>query len=194
MASSDSDSSGVSALADELISVALRSADSPEFFWPQNVLRRVLTKEKVLVALKDSRVKDLEKPAFAEVVYKDLPKIFAILVLNDNIKRLKDFVTYGVTDRTLPLPEEESENRDDVPFLPFLSKWRIIERHRFYRSQWQFLTPYFSYNDMSTPSVLDEHAILPWTQVHDVAGGAFSSVQRVSMEPDSFDFGFSKVG
>ncbi|MCJ1386940.1 hypothetical protein MMC17_010069 [Xylographa soralifera] len=155
---SDSDLSNEADLVDVLLSAAC-SADgsSHQDFWPLKVLLDVLTPRKISSVLDSSDFERLLGPDFAEVIRADFLRIFAILLLNDCPERTRDFIRNGVKDDDLPLPKEilRDNNTDEVSGqkdsrLNFLRTWRTTQRYGFDRTQWQFLTPYFTYRGIPT--------------------------------------------
>jgi hypothetical protein len=198
---SDSDSSKGADLADELLSAACSAAGSShQNFWPHEVLLHVLTPEKISSVLDSGDYEHLLGPDFAEVIRDEFLRIFAILLLNDCPERIRDFIRNGVKDDDLPLPKkiprrintDEASGQEDSR-LDFLRKWKKTQRYSFDRTQWQFLTPYFTYRGIPTHYSFKRETILPWIKVEESENGLFSSVQRVTIDPYSYDFALPEV-
>lgn len=199
-------------LADDLVSAERQAIGSQRGFWPFSVLRGILTEDKILHVLKEWEYESPRAFHHARLIRDQFLRIFAILLLNDRPKRIVDFIENHVDDEHLPLlkevlPDPRLEDGyvrrhpdleisalrlRDGPF-DFIRKWRLTHIYNFYHTQWQFLTPKFTYQDVPIHYRFESETILPWIDVKQAEDGAFATVQRVTIDPDSCDFASLKV-
>ncbi|KAI0867806.1 kinase-like domain-containing protein [Hypoxylon argillaceum] len=128
-------------------------------------------------------------------------KIFAILVLIDQLHQLTHFVKADIKDHHLPFKKYPSEppgntytlvpkpisNRTESEPLSFFDSWTRVEKQEFYRNQWRLLVPYFdkALNDTVGLYELDIPCIMPWTIIEEEKLGGFIPTENVG--------GFAKV-
>ena len=177
-----------------------------EPFWPKRVLRRVLTRHRVVTELSHSfdtdtalhyarliRPKRDTKDRAASQKYL---KVFAILVWVDRANEIRHFLEASFTDNDLPVSAIKTQN-EDVYLLhrrsphesdKLFREWRNSEKIFFARTQWMVLTPYFKLGANSNPLyfALDNLTILPFQE--SLSSDASSSTSFIRIEPSSHGF------
>ncbi|KAK3389161.1 hypothetical protein B0H63DRAFT_94962 [Podospora didyma] len=168
---------------------------------PSGSFRTFLTPEKISTALNTRIYESLLGPDFTKVFSDRFIRIFAILVVIDRTERLRDFIESGVTDNDLPVPEEvfqstttdERSGQKELRFS-FFAQRRSMLRYAFTETQWKFCVPYFGFRGTPNHYQLESRTILPLTRVE--AGferGSFGNVQRIMLDPYSYDFALPAV-
>ncbi|KAF3765541.1 kinase-like protein, partial [Cryphonectria parasitica EP155] len=134
-------------------------------------------------------------------------RIFATLVLINQVVAIGDFIQEGLYDMHLPfyLPDQKLDLHGDVYRLsnpeedntkipiPLFSGWKSLERENFEKYQWQFLAPFFDVmsgeNSRPLHYVLEDSRILPFIEdlegkgPEPVISGGYSEVWRVKIHP-----------
>ncbi|RWA14409.1 hypothetical protein EKO27_g637 [Xylaria grammica] len=133
-------------------------------------------------------------------------KIFANLVLIDQLDKINDFVKAGIKDRHLPFRKEFPgdalfilvQGPKSEPVSCF-NDWDPFDRKRFYISQWRLLSPYFDRAPDGSVGLyeLDTQSIMPWVEigeekrgtfVHSENFGGFAKVKQVKIHADHHAF------
>ncbi|KAM6505109.1 hypothetical protein FSOLCH5_015029 [Fusarium solani] len=137
-------------------------------------------------------------------------KIFAILLLINELKELKQFVKCGYCDKDLPFTWFDSRNRRQIlcPRNQPFSRNQDSEHktcfleggdrfmHNFYREQWQVHIPFISMtkNERVVEYELHDDTIMPWTFREDVRQqSGYSDVYKVEIHPGHHSFGVNKT-
>ncbi|KAJ4202215.1 hypothetical protein NW767_006177 [Fusarium falciforme] len=137
-------------------------------------------------------------------------KIFAILLLINDLKELKQFVKCGYCDKDLPFTWFDSRNRRQIlcPRNQPFSRNQDSEHktcfleggdrfmHNFYREQWQVHIPFISMikNERVVEYELHDDTIMPWTFRKDVRQqSGYSDVYKVEIHPAHHSFGVNKT-
>ncbi|CAJ2501145.1 Uu.00g039980.m01.CDS01 [Anthostomella pinea] len=137
-------------------------------------------------------------------------KLFAILVLIEQVSKIRDFADGGIMDRHLPFRKEPSPGgfslvrratwkRSESVTMSCFDDWEPVPKRHFWERQWSLLAPYIAKAQDRSVALyeLDPQAIMPWTgmdetkaeesSAHDQVGG-YSTVSRVAIHPDHHDF------
>lgn len=187
-------------------------------FWPEKLLRHIMTRERVQTELRTYRalpnaesyleyirpLDDSTQRAEGNIYL----KIFSLLVLFDRGQEIGTFVKEQVCDYDLPLrhcpntPDWQSiycTNARPQP-VQSISTWPDCMKEDFFKRQWEFLVPYFELDQHSKAKheTYDKSTILPWcewkSRPHTAAEaaveeGGFAFVSRVKIHPSSHGFG-----
>ncbi|KAI8631704.1 kinase-like domain-containing protein [Xylariaceae sp. FL1651] len=216
-------------LADKLYMAMVPTQDDKEFI-PRGALEEILNEEAVKLELK-KEVKDVrgDNPEIdAREVCDRYRRIFAILVLLDDIGSIYRFIKLEIDDSFLPVPmsmlnpgqssrhqvsEEAGDKEKEEKELSSLEHtcrkidWdrvfppRLWWRHRFFREQWSVLAPVFNSVGIVRHYSFDSNEVLPFlnrkispatslldTKLNERYGG-YSSVKRVIIHPQHYNFG-----
>ncbi|KAK7423422.1 hypothetical protein QQZ08_009100 [Neonectria magnoliae] len=187
-----------------------------ERFWTTELLRRILTEERVLAELRgclSSSASNLQR--FADLICADprntesqtYLKVFSILLLVGKPGEIGKFVDAQLCDDKLPVvvldAVEASLCLGTAPKEPLrtFAPWKISERELFESTQWQVLVPVFERNADKTFKDYDlpPQTILPWckrskqhqisaSQSGRVGQGAFAEVSLVRIHPTAHAF------
>ncbi|KAI8623224.1 kinase-like domain-containing protein [Xylariaceae sp. FL1651] len=128
-------------------------------------------------------------------------KIFAILVLIGQVRRIEPFAKEGIKDRHLPFRKSPSDSTTDDYILlrrttldkynpkpmTCFDTWSQVEKRKFYQEQWSLLSPYFARASDGSVALyeLDEQAIIPRTSIGVEKQGSFAPLENLG--------GYSKV-
>ncbi|KAF2691223.1 hypothetical protein K458DRAFT_426577 [Lentithecium fluviatile CBS 122367] len=171
-------------------------------FWPEKLLRRILTRDRIsdaLQRLNGEPVTDIILPT-TERSPNEYLKIFAVLALMEQEDRIRDFINENVCDRDLPLVEYEGEETwkfmlalSQAPHrrLDFLRDWKVSERELFFRWQHCVNVPFLDFApDRKSIKHVDfpSGTIMPWSSVAVVGEGGFSTILKVHIHPDCHEF------
>ncbi|KAI0547048.1 kinase-like domain-containing protein [Xylaria curta] len=144
-------------------------------------------------------------------------KIFANLVLIDQLDKINDFVEAGIKDRHLPFRKGSREqggekftlmkrptlNRTGTEPLSCFNAWNPVSKRKFYDNQWRLLSPYFDRAADGSVGLyeLDEQSIMPWIDIGEEKKGSyipteniggFGKVTQVTIHPDHHNFEATK--
>ncbi|TVY23262.1 Serine/threonine-protein kinase, partial [Lachnellula hyalina] len=135
-------------------------------------------------------------------------RIFAILVLLDQVPAIIDFIRENIYDRDLPFVFQEGTGEREGSYnvyrkvkqrngdpdmeieLQFFQKWKDVTLEAFHQNQWQLLAPFFSLASKDSTKVshynLDSHIVLPFVEDHIVDEppaqyGGSAEVRRVKI-------------
>ncbi|KAI1314046.1 kinase-like domain-containing protein [Xylaria venustula] len=137
-------------------------------------------------------------------------KIFANLVLINQLRRINDFIEAGIKDRHLPFRKEPlgetftlvkratSKKKISEPVYCF-DNWNPVKKRKFYDNQWRLLSPYFdrALDGSIALYELDEQSIMPWVGIGEEKRGTFvpseniggyAKVTQVAIHPDHHAF------
>ncbi|KAI1424892.1 kinase-like domain-containing protein [Xylaria sp. FL1777] len=140
-------------------------------------------------------------------------KIFATLVLINQLHRINDFVEAGIKDKHLPFRKSSREQAGEAftlvkratlsrtksePVFCF-DNWNPVEKRKFYDNQWRLLSPYFDRASDGSVGLyeLDEQSIMPWIGIGEEKRGTFvpsenvggyAKVTQVAIHPDHHAF------
>ncbi|EEU44549.1 uncharacterized protein NECHADRAFT_85208 [Fusarium vanettenii 77-13-4] len=157
-----------------------RLSASGDPFWPDGLLKRIMTRERVLESLDSHAQESIDIIVLPEEVDPSLSgrgliKIYALLILLGKSDQILVFIEEGLLDKDLPL--------------------RFDERSLFDSQQWGFAVPSLRLAPDGSPNHydLDRRAIIPWAYdstypVLEIAGdndGEVSEVHRITIDPDS---------
>ncbi|KAI2630806.1 kinase-like protein [Hypoxylon sp. NC1633] len=202
----------------------IRSADDKKFL-PLDKLKAIVTQEAVQDELDRENEFMLQGPVSAEVIceqrefqennrtqFTSYQKIFAILVLIDQVKLISDFLHEGISDSHLPLKERRSGNNTflvarDVQQDPegqyrlqtSRGEWAPGQMEFFQNQQWIVCAPFFATAEHLKDRVhlysLGAQDVLPFINGTDDEGhpaylyqGFFSTVRRVKIHPAHHNF------
>lgn len=183
-----------------LLSESQRHDTRGEPFWPEELLKRTMSKDRVLESL-DPRAK--------EYIHHILPpadmtpglsgqgrmKIYALLTLMERAEQIVEFIEEGLRDQDLPLRFDNKDFFCNGEVVNCFQNWRLFEKAYFEKQQWGFVTPFFQLGPDHSPKhyELDVRTVIPW--VHDgtdsalgIPGrsyGGFGDVSRIIIDPDS---------
>ncbi|TGJ88264.1 hypothetical protein E0Z10_g451 [Xylaria hypoxylon] len=140
-------------------------------------------------------------------------KIFAILVLINQLHKINDFVEAGIKDRHLPFRKSGREpvgesfvlvkrptlNKTTCEPVSCFNNWNPVEKRKFYDNQWRLLSPYFDRASDGSVGLyeLDEQSIMPWVAIGEEKRGTFvpsenvggyAKVTQVAIHPDHHAF------
>ncbi|KAI8657993.1 hypothetical protein NCS57_01179600 [Fusarium keratoplasticum] len=176
-----------------------RSANG-EPFWPDELLKRIMTRDRVLESL-DSHTKapidTIVLPAETSpgLSGRGLVKIYALLTLLGKSEQIQVFIEEGLLDKDLPLRYEGANFFRGEEALRCFQGWRPSEKSLFDAQQWGFAVPFLWLAPTGSPKHydLDSRTIIPWTYdstdpVMEIAGasdGEVSEVHRIAIDPDS---------
>ncbi|KAJ3580540.1 hypothetical protein NPX13_g23 [Xylaria arbuscula] len=137
-------------------------------------------------------------------------KIFAILVLMDQLPRIEEFIREGIRDQHLPcrklsnhelgatftIEKSVSPSTFGSESVFRFDNWDPTDKQEFYRLQWEFLAPYFSNASDGTITLyeLDEPCIMPWLNNGEtVCNGGFGEVTKFYIHSDHHAFATNKI-
>lgn len=155
----------------------LRNADGSHFV-PEAALKREIlgpeAREHIRTAIRGSGVEfHMEEEALNSIMQGG-QKVFAILVLTNNVHYLRNFIEADGFQRTgwdgrLPLQESHVES-----IIPCST-----DSIKFYETQWEFLAPVFG-GDRSHRQ-LHDRVVLPFIKDEYLAEGGFGKISKVSL-------------
>ncbi|KAI1354702.1 kinase-like domain-containing protein [Xylaria sp. FL0043] len=122
-------------------------------------------------------------------------KIFAILVLIDQLRMITTFSEEGIKDKHLPfrkatLGEESNDfvlvrrstlDQSSPQTLHFFNQWNLVDKREFYQIQWQLLSPFFGKPSKDSAALykLDEQTIMPWISMGKEQAGAYVPLENI---------------
>ncbi|KAI0439518.1 kinase-like domain-containing protein [Xylaria telfairii] len=140
-------------------------------------------------------------------------KIFAILVLIDQLHMITTFLEEGIKDKHLPfrksmtgdgpndfsLMRRSTLDQSNPQTMNFFNNWNLVDKRKFYQTQWQLLSPFFGKapRDSAALYKLDEQTIMPWVSMGKEQTGAYvpleniggySTVRKIVIHPDHHSF------
>lgn len=134
-------------------------------------------------------------------------RLFAVLVLINEVERILLLIAEGLSDRDLPLALSNmssqgrsyqilTRGQDSTPVRAFQTL-QVMKVDLFYAQQWSMLAPFFQIADSDKSQVvhykLDPRTTLPFIQggkfdFENHARGGFSNVWKVKIHPAHHDF------
>ena len=182
-------------------------------FWTQDLLRHILTRDRVQKELKRKEYGWTEADVryFVNLICSQSRnsarvnvsylKIFALLLLSNHVGDLQNFIMDGFSDEKLPLKFdmveadylESSQNEGTrLEDLNCFQNWQDQEIEYFENSQWGFTAPFFDLaeNNICKEFYLHSQTVPPWRKLSgssDVSGG-YAIVQQVEFHPTSHSF------
>jgi hypothetical protein len=142
------------------------------WFIPQLSLYEALSEDAIQKALQDSGTKLYQLDEIVKHIITDGMKIFAILVLTDQVARTSKLI-------------EEGEFHDQrLPFnLDILGKQLSLPSAKdFYERQWELTAPTFHRGTIHKS--LDNRSILPFARDKRIGNGAFGTVYEIELDHD----------
>lgn len=123
-------------------------------------------------------------------------KIFAILVMMNNVGLIFKFLRANIKDKHLPFKMNEdcsallsAIDPTMPPLMGFEDPWTVSA---FYEKQWAFHIPYFALDPQTNRAShyrLDPQTIFPWIEYPSTKeSGGFGEVRRVRIHPDHHGF------
>ncbi|KAI0434186.1 kinase-like domain-containing protein [Xylaria sp. FL1042] len=122
-------------------------------------------------------------------------KIFAILVLIDQLQMITTFSKEGIKDKHLPfrkvttgeelndfvLIRRSTLDQSSPQTLHFFNNWNSVDKREFYQTQWQLLSPFFGKppKDSAPLYKLDEQTIMPWVSMGKEQTGAYVPLENI---------------
>lgn len=167
-----------------------RSAMENRKFVPLDVLEDVFTLGNTMGALESNGL----DPMLAHSIHQKALKVFAILVLVEQVAKTAELLREGLTDKDLPLGYEVNDGawairsyRHESDILESQTEWKAFRgwssntKYNFCERQWMFLAPVFRQEHFDY--FLHRDVILPFTKVEPVKKSFFSQVYHVKIHP-----------
>ncbi|KAI8714862.1 hypothetical protein NCS52_01207100 [Fusarium sp. LHS14.1] len=177
-----------------------RLSASGDPFWPDGLLKRIMTRDRVLKSL-DSHAQEsidiivLPEEADTGLSGQGLIKIYALLILLGKSDQILAFIEEGLLDKDLPLRYDGADFFRGEEALGCFQGWLPSERSLFDSQQWGFAVPSLRLEPDGSPKHYDLHTrtIIPWAYdstnpVMEIArekDGEVSEVHRITIDPDS---------
>jgi ankyrin repeat protein len=168
-------------LYSQLDASLLDCALSRQKFLPLDILRMIITKEKVEAEL--PLTIRLFQPSLPAKVAQQAKKVFAILVLIGEPLAIKELLSEGITDEHLPLYRETEAASTDVltsqdgkSFRSF-DAWKMaVKVDEFLTKQWLVLAPVF--DTTGRHFILNEKCALPFVEAEAISHEHYSITYR----------------
>ncbi len=184
--------------------------ESSEDFWPLAYLKRWMTRDRVVEALRavedPAKISDTDVQAYAKIIVPTPPttetyiRVFAVLTLQEREGYISGFIKHGICDDKLPLKGSDKlkvfsccdggEIDQDC-----FKGWTRSDKRDFEQEQYRVCTPYFSCGERGELKHYDllPKTILPWVPIEnskkeEKKAGGFGVVERVQMHEDSHGF------
>jgi hypothetical protein len=141
-------------------------------FVPELSLWRTITKEVIRKALEHSSVTPYQQKEVATKIFRSGRKIFAILILTEQVTEVLKFIEADQLHDTR-LPFELGTLRDEIA---------ISNLTDFEETQWEFVAPTFVRGTLHR--VFRDKAIIPFVSRSDEGRGAFGKVFKVQLQLD----------
>lgn len=145
------------------------------YFVPHRDLHEVLTRDAIHEALQDSTVPGWRLKETIENVMNGGRRIFAILVLMDEVDSICKFIG---NDQLEPV-QLDSKLPYEIPSLEKILSQATAKN--FYKKQWKFSAPTFSRTIL--PRFLHNDTILPFLKDQYVGAGSFGTVFEIEVDP-----------
>ena len=192
-------------LEDLLMACQHTTADG-QHYWPERLVRRVMTKSRVLADLEEHLSKTQAMLAVGQVFaaqqshdgWHELErstrcyiKTFAMLVILGHQEDIFELIRKGISDQSLPIVNSRGNSQD--PGLSdmtshFPDEWTPITINKFAELQWQFCSPFFGAGKGCPPKTpryrFDERVILPFVG----RAGMVDGMDEVEIDPWSHAF------
>ncbi|KAM0371428.1 hypothetical protein ACHAPZ_010339 [Fusarium culmorum] len=178
----------------------LDQRSAKERFLPSGDLNTICNHNAVYKELLANKYGTHEAESCAEYVFqKPALEIFAVLVLINQVKFLRDFKTAGISDRNLPFSVNKdrtellSRQSDGKDSLEFLNHSRDAEMMReFYSKQWWVHVPFLDWDKENRKALSFKYepgTVIPWTYIgNEEKSGGFGIVEKVKIHPDHHSF------
>ncbi|PCD32307.1 hypothetical protein FGRA07_09559 [Fusarium graminearum] len=178
----------------------LDQRSAKERFLPSGDLNTICNHAAVVKELLDNKYGTHEAEACAEYVcQRPAVEIFAVLVLINQLKFLRDFKNAGISDKNLPFRVNKDRTEllcrqsDGKDCLEFLNHSRDAEMMReFYSKQWWVHVPFLDWDKENRKALnfrYEPGTVLPWTYIGDEdKSGGFGIVEKVKIHPDHHSF------
>lgn len=185
-------------LKDRLINVAVTwPPSSSNYFIPQDVLKKLMTRQAVLDELEhafdgDCSAKGEERNEIVEFTMERAMRLFAILLLIGKTKWILNFMTESVSDADLPFQSSDIKTNGNLlaTYNParihrFLGKWSSWDIQEFSRFQWTLLAPVFELGRSPRHYDFQSDRILPFLEDDESSrkSGGYGLVWRVKIHP-----------
>lgn len=185
-------------------------------FLPRNELQRLINLESVSQELKNElsrfhtaeHIMDLAETICKDVLVmredkrkvKSFRKIFALLVMVENVASISQFLNEDVSDLDLPLAPVGLSRKGVLEKLSrgplkCFDRWSPIKLRQFQEYQWMLLAPFFSQGDHGEVKhfVLRDNHVLPFIALGEnddehIKFGGYSKVFIVQIHKDHHDF------
>ena len=141
-------------------------------FVPELSLRRTMTKDVIRQALEHSGVALYHRKEVATKVFRSGRKIFAILILTEQVAEILKFIEIDQLYDTR-LPFESGTLRDEIA---------ILNPTDFEETQWEFVAPTFVRGTLHR--VFRDKTVIPFVSRSDEGRGAFGKVFSVQLQLD----------
>lgn len=182
-----------------LLSAEVQGADET-IFLPLSILQQTLTELRVkrqLVYHGGASTKDLSEEdvtALTALIRSQYLKVFAILVLMDQVEDISAFVRYNLRDCDLPLKLDLKSgqlSRGVDQTLLLMKGWKLFQRDAFLHYQRRVDVPYLAF-DETTDAVkhvdFTDETTLPFLEFGDVRYGVYANIQRLKIHPACHGF------
>ncbi|KXH50385.1 serine/threonine protein kinase [Colletotrichum simmondsii] len=193
------DDADVQTMSDAMFAASITSASEDKGFLPLDALRRIVTptavqrllghafphfKPKVI----NSWVSSISGKPDEVKTQPRRRKIFAILILMEQVKLIEDFIKHNIDDSFLPLEIKRNSRhkpviqlqRKDGTVLSCLNHWRTKHINNFVQCQETICTPFFKLpgDDVHYYEITSK-TILPFEEYDLVQIGGYGSVRKV---------------
>ncbi|UPK93592.1 hypothetical protein LCI18_004527 [Fusarium solani-melongenae] len=177
-----------------------RRSAKGEPFWPDGLLKRIMTRDRVLESINPharASIDAIVPPEKMELGLssRGLVKIYALLSLLGKSEQILAFIEEGLRDEDLPLFYDGADFLVGGQALRCFQGWQCSERSLFDSQQWGFVVPSLRLAPDGSPKRynLDSRAIMPWAydstkpvlEIPGVNGSEASKVHRITIDPDS---------
>lgn len=149
------------------------------WFIPQLSLSPALSKDAIRDALRDAGMHLYHLDEVVEEIVTDSVKIFAVLVLIDQVNHISKLSERGeLHDRRLPFS------------IDILEKQLLLTFPKdFYEKQWELATPTFHRGTIN--KFINGRFVLPFTEEQQIGEGAFGNVYKITLHPNHQSLGYS---
>ncbi|KAF2120365.1 kinase-like domain-containing protein [Lophiotrema nucula] len=200
-------------LANALRVARIQSADEADrFFIPNSDLEHIVTGEVVSAILSSLGIGTATEKGWLTTATLKTPderkgqasrrKIFAILILLENVKPILDFISQDIFDHDLPFGFSETETkvfrRDRADPVTLFESWTYNDRFLFDSMQWWMCSPYLRLNCINHPRitryVVEDRAIMPFINEESPSRqppwneGGFSVVKKIRFHPTHYNW------
>jgi hypothetical protein len=183
-------------LRTRLLNARVEASGGQHFLSPPTV-ERILSEERVREELGQKRpeassqkLDELVRQICRQPGSSAYLRVFSILVLTDRLADIDKFIQAGLSDKDLPLSEQQLQKAfEDTAHAN--KSWAQEALERFSTQQWELCSPYFSSSSLDKVRFydLDENTIMPWTVDGSKSStGGYASVYKVQIHPSHHGF------
>lgn len=193
------DDADVQTMSDAMFAASITSASEDKGFLPLDALRRIVTPSAVQRLLGhafphfkpkviNSWVSSISGKPDEVKTQPRRRKIFAILILMEQVKLIEDFIKHNIDDSFLPLEIKRNSRhkpviqlqKKDGTILSCLNHWRTKHINNFVQCQEAICTPFFKLpgDDVHYYEITSK-TILPFQEYDLVRIGGYGSVRKV---------------